>query len=301
MLSRLELKIRNSMMRDANLNWGNVLVLLLSPIAAISALGCYIWEQGLRCSDVICLAAMTTLTGLAITAGYHRYYSHKTYDCDLIVQIFYLVFGAAALQAPVITWASEHRDHHRFVDQDRDPYCAKRGFFWAHVGWIMRRADSRSFENVADLHGKPFVLAQERFHVALGLIVGFGLPFLIGLSYDRPWGSVLWGGLVRVVIAHHGTFLVNSVGHYFGRQPYSCVNTSRDNSLLAILTLGEGYHNFHHAFPGDYRNGVRWYHWDPTKWWIFLLRVFGLARQLKRTPEVRIRQAVLRNLGTHHE
>lgn len=283
-------------MLEGNLNWRNILVLLFSPIAAILAIAYYIREQGLYPGDVACLAAMTTLTGLAITAGYHRYYSHKTYDCHPIVQVFYLLFGAAALQSPVTVWASEHRDHHRFVDQDQDPYCAKKGFFWAHVGWILRRSEGRSLDNVVDLRDKPFVLTQQRFHVALGLAVGFGVPFLIGLSYGRPWGGVLWGGLLRVVVAHHGTFLVNSAGHFLGRQPYSSANTSRDSSLLAILTLGEGYHNFHHAFPGDYRNGVRWYQWDPTKWWILLLGACGLARQLKRTPDVRIRRTLSRNL-----
>src|ERR1019366_5267844 len=126
-------------MLDENLNWRNILVLSLSPIAAILTIAYYIREQGLHPGDVACLAAMTTLTGLAITAGYHRYYSHKTYECHSIVQVFYLLFGAAALQSPVTIWASEHRDHHRFVDQDKDPYCAKKGFFWAHVGWILRR------------------------------------------------------------------------------------------------------------------------------------------------------------------
>jgi len=283
-------------MLKRNLNWRNILVLLFSPIAAILAIAYYIDQHGLHPGDVACLAAMTTLTGLAITAGYHRYYSHKTYDCHPVVQVFYLLFGAAALQSPVTIWASEHRDHHRFVDQDRDPYCAKKGFFWAHVGWILYRAEGRNLDNVADLRDKPFVLTQHRLHVMLGLVVGFGVPFLIGLSYGRPWGGVLWGGLLRVVVAHHGTFLVNSAGHFLGRQPYSRTNTSRDSSLLAMLTLGEGYHNFHHAFPGDYRNGVRWYQWDPTKWWIVLLAACGLARQLKRTPEVRIQRTLSRNV-----
>ena len=283
-------------MADESLNWRNILVLVLSPIAAVVALACYIGAHGLHPGDVACLMAMTTLTGLAITAGYHRYYSHKTYDCHPVVQVFYLLFGAAALQSPVTIWASEHRDHHRFVDQDRDPYCAKKGFFWAHVGWILYRSDSRSLDNVADLRHKPFVSTQERLHIALGMTVGFGLPFLIGLSYDRPWGGLLWGGLLRLVVAHHWTFLVNSAGHFLGRQPYSTTNTSRDSVLLAMLTLGEGYHNFHHAFPGDYRNGVRWYQWDPTKWWIGLLGACGLARQLKRTPEARIQSRLAHRL-----
>jgi stearoyl-CoA desaturase (Delta-9 desaturase) len=289
---------RGTLPVQRQLNWRNIGFLLASPIAAVAGIGTYVHEQGVRPVDLTCFFSMMLLTGLAITAGYHRYYSHRTYECHPVLQAFFLLFGAAALQAPVLTWASEHRDHHRFVDGDADPYCIKKGFFWAHMGWIFYRADPpRTLANVVDLRRNALVRAQYRYHLPLGLAVGLGIPFLLGLTFDRPWGGVLWGGLLRVVVAHHGTFLVNSAGHFFGRQPYSEHNSSRDSAILAMLTLGEGYHNYHHAFPGDYRNGARWYQWDPTKWWIFGLRAVGLAWQLKRTPQGYACQARLKGLA----
>lgn len=272
------------------LNWRNIVFLAVSPLAAVSAVGVYAAHQGVHVGDLVCFATMTVAAGLAITAGYHRYYSHRTYECHPIVQAFYLAFGAAALQAPVLAWVADHRDHHRFVDQDLDPYNIKRGFFHAHVGWTFYKdTGQRDAARVRDLASNALVVAQRRHHELLGLAVGLGCPFLLGLAFGRPWGGVLWGGLLRLVVGHHGTFAINSVGHRFGRQPYSDRNTSRDNTLLAVITLGEGYHNFHHAHPRDYRNGVRWYDWDPTKWWIFTLSLLGLAWGLHRTPPDRVR------------
>ncbi len=270
---------------QGQLNWGNVVFLLFSPLVAVVAVGLYAYNQGFHAGDLVCFSSMMLLTGLSITAGYHRHYSHRTYDCHRGLQTFYLLFGAAALQTSVLNWVSDHRNHHRFVDRDGDPYNSRKGFFWAHMGWIFYEdVTPRSLDNVSDLKRDPLVLAQHRFHFPLGLAVGFGLAYLIGLAFGRPWGGVLWGGLLRVVVAQHGTFLVNSAAHYFGRQPYSEANSSRDNGWLALLTLGEGHHNFHHAFPGDYRNGARWYDWDPTKWWIRGLSAVGLAWGLNRTP-----------------
>jgi stearoyl-CoA desaturase (delta-9 desaturase) len=231
---------------------------------------------------------MILMTGFSITAGYHRYYSHRSYECHRAVQVFYLLFGAGAMQAPVLNWVSDHRAHHRFVDTDADPYNINKGFFWAHVGWTVYGNDKpRGLDDVRDLASDRLLLLQQRYHLLLGIAIGFGVPLLLGLAFGRPGGGLIWGGLLRVVVAHHFTFLVNSWGHAFGHQPYSDKNSSRDSSLLAMLTLGEGYHNFHHTFPGDYRNGVRWYQWDPTKWWIFMLHFLGLAWRLNRTPVAR--------------
>jgi stearoyl-CoA desaturase (delta-9 desaturase) len=279
------------MSQPRQLIWLNVVFIAASPVAAGLAVGFYAASQGFHPGDLVNFATMMLLTGFSITAGYHRYFSHRSYECHPLLQAFYLLFGAAALQAPALKWVSQHRDHHRFVDQERDPYNIKKGFFWAHLGWTLYRDDRRPTpQQLPDLAQNRLLLAQDRYHLALGLGVGLGVPFLIGLAFGRPLGGVLWGGLLRIVAAHHGTFLINSVGHFFGRQPYSQRDSSRDSALLALLTLGEGYHNFHHAFPGDYRNGVRWYHWDPTKWWICTLRALGLTWRLNRTPMERVRR-----------
>jgi stearoyl-CoA desaturase (delta-9 desaturase) len=273
---------------QGRLNWANIVVLFASPIVAVLATSYYVLRQGIELSDLICFFSMIFLTGIAITAGYHRYYSHKSYECHPTIRLFYMLFGAGAMQAPALDWVSDHRNHHRFVDRDGDPYNIQRGFLWAHMGWAFHRdPEPKTFSNIRDLVDDKLLLAQKRFHLPIGIVVGFGLPFLLGMMFDRPWGGLLWGGLLRLVVAHHLTFLVNSMGHSFGRRPYSDLNSSRDSTLLALFTLGEGYHNFHHTFPGDYRNGIRLHHWDPTKWWIFALSLIGLAWRLNRTPAER--------------
>jgi stearoyl-CoA desaturase (delta-9 desaturase) len=280
----------------SKLNWRNIAFLAISPVAAVVGIAFYMRAYGFHPADLFCFGAMMVLTGLAITAGYHRYYSHRSYECHPLIQAYYLLFGAAALQAPLLKWVADHRDHHRYVDdRDADPYSISRGFFWAHVGWTFYADDGyRKDAQIQDLASNKYLIAQQRYHELLGLVVGLGVPFLIGLAFDRPLAGVLWGGLLRVVVAHHGTFLINSAGHYFGSQPYSERNSARDCAWLAMLTLGEGYHNFHHAFPRDFRNGVRWYQWDPTKWWILGLKRLGLAWRLRCTPWDRVEKMQLR-------
>jgi stearoyl-CoA desaturase (Delta-9 desaturase) len=248
--------------------------------------------------DLIPFFLMYFLTGLAITAGYHRYYAHRAYDCHPVVQFLFLLFGAAALQNSAYCWVSDHRYHHRNVDQEGDPYNIRKGFLWAHIGWIFfdDLPGTRVYENIRDLKSSKLVLWQKQYYVPLATIVGLGIPFLIGLAYDRPWGGMLWGGLIRLVFVHHCTFLINSAAHWFGTRPYSTKNTARDSWWLAFFSYGEGYHNFHHAFPSDFRNGLEWYQWDPTKWLISGFHRLGLATRLKKTPDHVIARAKSRTL-----
>jgi stearoyl-CoA desaturase (delta-9 desaturase) len=267
-------------------DWLNALVLTSTPIAAVVLAVWYVRSEGFVWTDLVPFVAMYFLTGLAITAGYHRYYAHRTYACHPIVQALMLLFGAAALQNSALAWVSDHRTHHRHVDQAADPYNIRRGFLWAHIGWIFFQdaPGTPKVANVRDLERSRLVRLQARLYVLLAVGVGLGVPYLIGLAFDRPWGGVLWGGLVRTVLVHHCTFLINSAAHYTGERPYSTEVSARDNRWLALLSYGEGYHNFHHAFPGDYRNGVAWYHFDPTKWTIRSLAAVRLAWGLRRTP-----------------
>jgi stearoyl-CoA desaturase (delta-9 desaturase) len=178
------------------------------------------------------------------------------------------------------------------VDTDRDPYNIKRGFLWAHIGWIFYRTPpDRSFQNVPDLTRNRLVMLQHRWGTVVGIVAGLGLPTLIGAAFGRPLGGLLWGGLLRIVFVHHTTFFVNSLAHFWGSQPYTDENTARDNWLVAYLTNGEGYHNFHHRFAGDYRNGIRWWQFDPGKWLIRCLAGAGLASNLRETPAAVIEEA----------
>ncbi|HET7707041.1 MAG TPA: fatty acid desaturase, partial [Thermoanaerobaculia bacterium] len=151
-----------------------------------------------------------------------------------------------------------------------------------------------TFENAKDLLQNKIVMWQHRWHKVILIGVGFGLPTLIGAAFGDPIAGLLWGGFLRLAVIHHTTFFVNSLAHMLGKPVFNAEVSARDNWMVALLTLGEGYHSFHHRFPADFRNGIRWYQWDPAKWWIAALRGVGLAEELKTTPMPQIEQARLR-------
>jgi len=233
---------------------------------------------------------------LSITAGYHRLWAHRTYQAHWSVRVLLMLFGTMQLENSILIWASQHRDHHRFVDDlDRDPYSAKRGFWFSHIGWMLRNYPSGEpdFSNAKDLQRDKIVMFQHRYYVPLVLLMNIGVPVFLGWLVGDLWGVFLLVSVARLVLNHHFTFFINSLAHIWGRQPYTDENTARDNPLLAVLTYGEGYHNFHHIFQNDYRNGVKWWQWDPTKWVIAALSGVGLASNLKRVPALWIQRAEL--------
>jgi len=236
--------------------------------------------------------AWLVLCSLSITAGYHRLFAHPTYKAAWPVRAFFLFFGAASIQNAAIKWSADHRLHHSDTDRSSDPYNARRGFWWAHLIWNFfadpAPIDERS---VADLRRDPLVLFQDRAYVPMALLGAALLPAALGLLWGDPLGALLCAGFLRVAVQWHLTWSINSVAHTIGRQPYSRSTSARDSWVTALVTFGEGYHNFHHRFPGDYRNGVRWYHFDPTKWLIWTLTRLGLARDLRRMPAAAIARA----------
>lgn len=278
------------------IDWVNAAFMVGTPLVAVLGTAWYARSYGVTVLDVANFVVMFVLTSVCVTAGYHRYFSHKSYECSKAVRLFYLVFGAAAVENSILNWASDHRYHHRFVDQEEDPYNILKGGLYAHMGWIFfkdTRDHERRFSNVPDLMKDPLVLWQHRWYLPLVVIFTFALPTWLGLLYGRPVGGLLWGGFLRVVLVHHTTFFINSLAHLYGSRPYSLKDTARDSWWLAPLTFGEGYHNFHHKFQADYRNGIRWWQFDSTKWWINLLTWTGQAWKLKRTPEPLILKARL--------
>jgi stearoyl-CoA desaturase (Delta-9 desaturase) len=276
-------------------NWMNILFLSLTPVIGVLGTGAYAIAYGVVWWEPALFLALFTLVSFSVTAGYHRCFAHKAYKSHPALQAFYLFFGAMALQNSALKWSSDHRDHHRHVDRDWDPYNINRGGIWAHILWLFyKEPDVLTYENVPDLKANRLVQWQFRLNNWIGLIGGLGIPTLVGALFGRPLGGLLWGGFLRVVVIHHTTFMVNSVAHLYGTRPYTEENSARDNGLLAFVTNGEGYHNFHHKFPSDFRNGVRWYQWDPTKWLIASLRVAGLARDLRKTPKAVIEKSLLR-------
>lgn len=231
------------------------------------------------------------LCGLSITGGYHRLFAHPTYKARWALRAFYLFFGAASVQNSALKWSADHRRHHARTDTDEDPYNIARGFWWAHIGWVLFKDAQVEMKGVNDLEADPLVRFQHRFYVPLAILSGAALPFCIGLLWGDPIGALLVAGFLRLVIQWHSTFSVNSFAHKIGSRPFRPGLSARDSFWTALITLGEGYHNFHHSFPMDYRNGFRWYQIDPTKWFIWTASHIGLTRNLRRTSKARIRKA----------
>ncbi|MHC5062791.1 MAG: acyl-CoA desaturase [Planctomycetota bacterium] len=236
-----------------------------------------------------------TLCGLSITGGYHRLFSHSAYTATWPLRLFYLAFGAASCQNSALSWAADHRQHHAHTDRDRDPYSIRRGFWWAHIGWVLCKGtrNDNHLSVVKDLEADPLIRFQHRHYVLLAILFAAIVPAAVGTAWGDPIGALLVAGWLRLVVQWHATFAVNSFAHLIGSQPYGKTGSARDSLLVALLTMGEGYHNFHHRFQVDYRNGIRWYHFDPTKWWVWTASRFGLARKLRRVPPERVRAARL--------
>jgi stearoyl-CoA desaturase (delta-9 desaturase) len=281
-----------------HINWLNAIFLLGIPVLAAVAAFWHGITFGIGSTEVIVLVVWYLFCGMSITAGYHRLFSHRSYSASRPVVLFYSLFGAGAFQNSIIEWCSDHRNHHKFTDLDNDPYNATRGFFWSHMGWVImqKEGSDNDFSNVRDLQADPILAWQHRHIFLIGFIVGMVLPGAVGFAIGglgTGIGCFIWGGLLRTVFVHHGTFLINSAAHIWGTQPYMTTNTSKDSAFLSLFTFGEGYHNFHHAFQADYRNGYKWYHWDLSKWLILVLSILRLSSGLKRTPKASIEIAKL--------
>ncbi len=286
------------------INWPGAIVLVGTPLLAIILLPWFALSYGFTTVAWISFFVLAILNGMSITAGYHRLWAHRAYEAHWSVKIFLMLFGTMAIQNSILVWASGHRTHHRHIDNvDHDPYSIRRGFWFAHIGWMLRQYESGKddFRNSPDLLNDPIVMFQHRHYIKLVILMNVAFPMALGYMLGDMWGVLLLGGLLRLVWSHHTTFFINSLAHMWGSRPYTDENSARDNPVLAFVTYGEGYHNYHHIFQYDYRNGIRWYHFDPTKWLIATLSVFGLTKNLKRCPEFAIHKAKLSMQFKHAE
>ncbi|HEY6131281.1 MAG TPA: acyl-CoA desaturase [Halioglobus sp.] len=278
------------------LNVVNVIIFAGLPIAALVLVPLWGIYRGFDSFQWLWALAFLYLNGMSITGGYHRLWSHRAYEASPALKWFFAFWGAGALQNSILIWASDHRRHHRHVDDTvLDPYAASHGLWFSHIGWMLRNygGNQPDFRNASDLQRDPIVVWQDKHYLPLTVFMNLGLPLLLGLWHGEIIGTVLLVGLLRLVVNHHVTFFINSLAHYWGSRPYTESNSARDNGFLAFLTYGEGYHNYHHIFQADYRNGIRWWQWDPTKWMIALCHRLGLASNLNRVPAFKIQRAIL--------
>jgi len=277
-------------------NWLIATLFIGLPIATLILVPWWGFSVGFDGWQWLIALVFLYLNGLSITGGYHRLWAHKSYEARAPLRLWFALWGAGALQNSIMVWASDHRRHHRHVDDnERDPYSAGRGLWFSHMGWMIRDypTNTEDFSNIPDLERDPIVRWQHRHYVAITGFMNVALPLLIGYWHGDIIGCFLLIGLLRLVVNHHVTFFINSLAHFWGRRPYTDQNSARDNDILAFLTYGEGYHNFHHIFQSDYRNGIRWFQWDPTKWMISLCSWLGLASNLNRVPNFKIQRALL--------
>ncbi len=276
----------------AKVNWTNSSFLTSTAVLTFTLVPWYLYNYGIDLFQTVMFFVFCIITGLSITLGYHRLFSHLSFKAKWPVRLLTLIFGAATFENHVIAWASDHRRHHKNVDTDGDPYDISKGFWHAHMGWVMfRREIEPPWDNVQDLQRDPLVLWQQRNYVLIATMASFVLPTFIGWLHAGVSGAVcgfLISGVARVTAVQHSTFFINSLCHTLGSRPYSTNCTARDSWLMALFTFGEGYHNYHHEFQHDYRNGIRWYQWDPTKWTVWTLSKLGLTSDLRRVPEEKI-------------
>ncbi len=274
------------------INWITTSFLIGTSTIALIGTPLYLYFFGFSWFLFAYFLFMFSACCMSITLGYHRLFAHGAFKASWPVKIATLLFGAAAFENSVLLWASEHRRHHKHTDHDDDPYDISKGFFYAHIGWLfLRYIPSRELDNVGDLRKDRLVMFQHNYVQQIAAFMSFVVPMAVGYAW-HGWqgllGCLIIVGFLRVVCVHHVTFFINSLCHTVGNQPYSARCSARDSWIMAIFTFGEGYHNYHHEFQHDYRNGVQRWQWDPTKWTIWLLNKVGLAKDLRRVPREKI-------------
>lgn len=295
--------INNSLSKSVPFRWKNIkwnqidwpvaLFLALNPVVSVLLLFVYLKIETFNVSVLVFAIIFAAATNLSITTGYHRLFSHRSFEAHPLVRFVLLLIGASAWQGSALKWSADHRIHHSKVDTDQDPYSIEKGFWYAHIGWLLIKDSTNKNPKAADLEKDWMIRFQHKYFIQLGILMGFVFPLIVG-AFLGSWlgGFVIAGGL-RIFLTQQSTFFVNSLCHTLGRQTYSDKISARDSVIVAVLTHGEGYHNFHHQFQLDYRNGIRWYQWDPTKWTIWFLAGLGLAKKLKTIPAQEILKARL--------
>lgn len=247
------------------------------------------------------LFVMYLISGLGITIGYHRYFTHKSFETPRFMQALLAIFGSMALEGSVLQWAAVHRSHHQHSDDEHDPHSPHthgdgiinsiKGMWYAHVGWLFRSRSVSMQKYVVDLKKDRLITTMSALF-PLWVLLGLLIPALLGGLLTWSWTGVLlgfiWGGLVRIFLVHHVTWSINSVCHIWGSRPFNSHDESRNNPIFGVLGLGEGWHNNHHAFPTSARHGLKWWQLDISYIIILAMSKVGLASDIRVPSQARI-------------
>ena len=269
-------------------NWGPAIFLITYHAILLTMLPLYLYYNSVSTAIIISTIVLLYATGLSITAGYHRYYSHRCYRTNRIIEFILLFLGSMTSQGSAIRWSFDHRLHHANVDTDDDPYSISKGFWYAHCLWILERPRNIRSKVVSDLFSNKLVAFQHRHYKACMIGSNAIVTLFLGWLFNDYLGAFVMTLWVRIFLLHHFTWFINSLAHTWGEKPFSKELSAVDN-----YCIGEGYHNYHHTFANDYRNGIRWFHFDPTKWLIWSLSKVGLATNLKRVDPVTIEKRIV--------
>jgi stearoyl-CoA desaturase (Delta-9 desaturase) len=262
-------------------------LVLFSAVVAATLIGIplYAYYVGFTLFDCVLFFVMYMVTGMGITVGYHRLIAHQSFQCPDWVKRCVLIAGGWALQNSALVWCADHIRHHARTDTDEDPYNATRGFWHSHCGWLFYDTSHRTDKYELRLRRDPVILWQHRYYWLI-VLSGLAIPFGLGVWWHGGWmggvSALLMGGLLRMFLVLNSTFTINSLCHMIGSQPHGTQDSSRDSWLISFVSFGEGYHNYHHTYSRDYRNGPQWYNFDPSKWIIYMLSMLGLASNLRR-------------------
>jgi stearoyl-CoA desaturase (Delta-9 desaturase) len=283
------------------------------PFIALGIVGWQLWNDLLHWSDVAVFVIMYLVTAMGVTVGFHRYFTHRSFATSTPIKAALGIMGSAAIEGPMISWVADHRKHHAFSDQEGDPHSphvdhghgwrgALSGLAHAHVGWLFIHTQRGARDRYApDLMKDPVVRFIDRTFVwwALGgLAAAFALGYALGGTLDAALTGLLWGGAIRMLVVHHVTYSINSLCHFFGRRDYETDDESRNLRWLSVLSLGESWHNNHHAFPTSAFHGLRWHEVDLSGLTIRAMEKLGLVWDVKRVdPARRARKAVTAQAG----
>lgn len=264
-------------------NYATAILFGLVSGGALIGVPAFGYFYGYSWLDWTMFAFLYVVTGMGITVGYHRLFSHRSFDCPNWVKAGFLIAGGWALENSALKWAADHIRHHANCDKEADPYNARLGFWHSHCGWLFTDDIHADEKYATRLRQDRLVMWQHRYYLPI-VLSGLALTFVAGFLYNG-WrgglGCFLLAGIGRTFMVLNSTFCINSICHLWGSQPHGQADSSRDSWWVSLLTFGEGYHNYHHTYQSDYRNGPRWYNFDPSKWMIFSLYKLGLASSLR--------------------